>query len=155
TVAGYGFHWERERPRAIPTGIASLADHRNPGVFVAYGPHVAPARGYAMSVYDVAPTVLTLLGLPKSLEMPGNLAKWAFRDIAPITSVRVVSYGEFAGERPLATTVRIDPREYQRTLLAIGHVSDPTRSLSPVLESEDQPRAATPLPPDKWAAYAS
>ena len=154
-LSGYGFRWEKDRPRAIPTGIASLADHRNPGVFIAYGPHVAAARGFAMSVYDVAPTVLTLLGLPKSIEMPGNLAKWAFKDIVPLTSVRVVNYGEFTGERPLPTVARADPKEYQRMLLAIGHVSDPTRNLSPVLESQDQPRAEKPLPPDKWAAYAA
>jgi predicted AlkP superfamily phosphohydrolase/phosphomutase/Tfp pilus assembly protein PilF len=154
-LSGYGFRWEKDRPRTIPTGNASLADHRNPGVFIAYGPHVAAARGDAMSVYDVAPTVLTLLGLPKSVEMPGNLARWAFKDIVPLTSVRVVNYGEFTGERPLATVARVDPKVYQRTLLAIGHVADPTRNLSPVLESEDQPRAEKPLPPDKWAAYAA
>ena len=153
-VSGYGFQWEKNRPRRIPTGIASLSDHRNPGVFIAYGPHVAAARGYVMSVYDVAPTVLTLLGLPKSLEMPGNLARWAFRDIVPLTSVRVVSYGEFTGERPMPTAVRIDPKEYQHLLLAIGHVSDPNRALSPMLEADDQPRAEQPLPPEKWAAYA-
>src|SRR5205085_894779 len=83
-VSGYGFHWGKERPRAIPNGIATLADHRNPGVFIAYGPHVAAARGYAMSVYHLAPTILTPLGLPKSVEMPGYLAKWAFRDITSL-----------------------------------------------------------------------
>jgi predicted AlkP superfamily phosphohydrolase/phosphomutase/Tfp pilus assembly protein PilF len=154
-MSGYGFRWEDHRPRVIPTGRASLADHRNPGMFIAYGPHVAPGRGYAMSVYDVAPTLLTLLGLPKSLEMPGHTATWAFRDIAPIESVRVISYGEFAGERPMATTARVDPREYQRTLLAIGHLSDPSRNLAPALEDEDQPRTAEVLPPEKWAAYAA
>ncbi len=154
-LSGYGFRWEKDRPRSIPTGRASLADHRNPGVFIAYGPHVAPARGFQASVYDVTPTILTLLGLPKSLEMPGNLAKWAFRDITPLTSVRVISYGEFAGERPLATSARINPKTYQQSLLAIGHMSDPTRKLTPVVEDEDQPqRAALPLPPEKWGAYA-
>jgi predicted AlkP superfamily phosphohydrolase/phosphomutase/Tfp pilus assembly protein PilF len=154
-VSGYGFRWEKDRPRQIPTGIAALSDHRNPGVFIAYGPHVAAARGYAMSVYDVAPTVLTLLGLPKSLEMPGNLAKWAFKDIVPLTSVRVVNYSEFVGERPLGTSVRVDPKDYEHMLLAIGHVSDPNRAMAPVLESEDQPpRTEKPLPPEKWGAYA-
>ncbi|MEK6376125.1 MAG: alkaline phosphatase family protein [Acidobacteriota bacterium] len=154
-MSGYGFRWEDHRPRVIPTGRASLSDHRNPGMFIAYGPHTAPGRGYAMSVYDVAPTVLTLLGLPKSLEMPGRVATWAFRDIVPITSVRVISYGEFAGERPMATNARMDPREYQRTLLAIGHLSDPSRNLAPALEDEEQPRVAHALPPEKWAAYAA
>ncbi len=154
-VSGYGFRWGKDRPRSIPSGNPSLSDHRNPGVFIAYGQHVAAARGYVMSVYDVTPTLLTLLGLPKSLEMPGNYAKWAFRDIVPLTSVRVVNYGEFTGERPMPTAVRVDPREYQRMLLAVGHLSDPNRNMAPVLESEDQPKPQSPLPPDKWAAYAT
>jgi tetratricopeptide (TPR) repeat protein len=152
-MSGYGFRWENYRPRVIPTGRASLSDHRNPGMFIAYGPHIAPGRGYSMSVYDVAPTVLTLLGLPKSLEMPGQAATWAFRDIVPISSVRVISYGEFAGERPMATNARVDPREYQRTLQAIGHLSDPSRNLAPALE--DEQRVEQSLPPEKWAAYAA
>jgi len=154
-MSGYGFRWEDHRPRVIPTGRPSLADHRNPGMFIAYGPHVVPGRGNAISIYDVAPTVLTLLGLPKSLEMPGGVATWAFRDIAPLTSVRVISYGEFAGERPMGTNVRVDPKEYQRTLLAIGHLSDPSRNLAPALEDEEQPHLAQTLPPEKWAAYAA
>jgi Tfp pilus assembly protein PilF len=153
-VSGYGFRWGKDRPKSLPTGAASLADHRNPGVFIAYGAHVAPVRGYAMSVYDVTPTLLTLLGLPKSLEMPGNLAKWAFRDVEPLDSVRVVNYSEFVGERPMGTTARVDPREYQRALLAIGHVSDPNRPLTPMLESDEQPPQSAPLPPEKWGAYA-
>jgi tetratricopeptide (TPR) repeat protein len=108
-----------------------------------------------MSVYDVAPTVLALLGLPQSTEMPGNVATWAFRDVAPITSVRVVSYGEFVSDRPVATSAHLDPNRYQRELQAIGHLSDPSRNMTPVLEDQSQPaRAAAPMPPQKWGAYA-
>ena len=153
-ISGYGFRWGKDRPRSLPTGAASLADHRNPGVFIAYGPHVAPVRGFSTSVYDITPTLLTLLGLPKSLEMPGNSAKWAFRDIVPLASVRVVNYSEFVGERPMGTTARVDPNEYRRELLALGHVSDPNRTMTPVLESDGQPAQAAPLPPEKWGAYA-
>jgi len=159
-LSGHGFRWEKDRPRTIPTNRASLADHRNPGIFIAYGAHVATARGFQISVYDVAPTILTLLGLPKSLEMPGNLAKWAFKDVVPLTSVRVISYGEFAGEDPgqrrLATSARIDPKEYQRTLMAVGHLSDPTRSTAPAIaEDDEQPQnVPQPLSPEKWGAYA-
>ena len=41
-MSAYGFQWGKERPRALPNGRAALQDHRNPGVFIAYGPHVAP-----------------------------------------------------------------------------------------------------------------
>src|SRR5207249_253719 len=118
-VSAHGFRWGKNRPREIPQGGASLSDHRNPGFFVAYGPHVAAGRGgYTMSIYDITPTILALLGLPQSTEMPGHIATWAFRDVQPITSVRVVSYGEFVNDRPIPSNVRLDLRPYQRELQA-------------------------------------
>jgi Flp pilus assembly protein TadD len=155
-MSAYGFRWGKERPRKPPNGGAALSDHRNPGVFIAYGPHVAPSRvNHATSVYDVAPTVLALLGLPQSMEMPGKVATWAFRNVEPITSVRVVSYGEFVNDRPIATSAHLDAARYQRELQAIGHLSDPSRNITPVLEDQTQPaRAAAPLSPQKWGAYA-
>jgi tetratricopeptide (TPR) repeat protein len=155
-VSTYGFRWGKERPREVPSGGAALSDHRNPGVFLAYGPHITPSHGnHALSIYDITPTVLTLLGLPQSTDMPGHSAIWALRDLQPITSVRVVSYSEFVNDRPAATQVHVDSKQYQRELQAIGHLNDPKRNLAPVLENQDQPaKAATPLPPDKWGAYA-
>src|SRR5712691_1949558 len=155
-MSAYGFQWGKDRPRTPPQGRASLSDHRNPGVFIAYGPHVLSSRtGRAISIYDVAPTVLTLLGLPQATEMPGRVATWAFKDVAPITSVRVVSYAEFVTERPMATNAHIDAPRYQRELQAIGHLNDPTRNVSPILEDEQTPaRPVKALPPEKWSAYA-
>ena len=156
-LSAHGFRWGKNRPREVPQGQAALSDHRNPGMFIAYGPLVAPSRGsHSMSVYDVAPTVLALLGLPQSTEMPGHLTSWAFKDTQPITSVRVVSYGEFVGDRPLPTSARPDAKLYQAELQAIGHLNDPTKNLAPVLENDDETAtaAAAPLPPEKWGTYA-
>jgi len=155
-VSSYGFRWGKNRPRNMPNGGASLSDHRNPGIFIAYGPHVAANRGeHATSVYDITPTLLSLLGLPPSMEMPGHAAAWAFRDIAPITSVRVVSYGEFVSSKPLPTSARQAAPAYAQELQAIGHLNDPSRNLTPVLEDGDQTqRAATPLSPERLGQYA-
>jgi len=157
-MSSYGFRWGKNRPRNMPNGGAALSDHRNPGVFIAYGPHVAANRGtHGLSVYDVAPTVLTLLGLPQSMEMPGHVATWAFSDVAPLTSVRVVSYGEFVNNKPVAAPARIAEGPYAQQLQAIGHLNDPSRNLTPVLEDEDQDsaqRAAAPLSPERWGQYA-
>ncbi|MCU1230709.1 MAG: hypothetical protein JWO97_3593 [Acidobacteria bacterium] len=154
-VSAHGFRWGKNRPRSLPAGGATLSDHRNPGIFVAYGAHVAPSRAaHAMSVYDLTPTLLTLLGLPKSPEMPGNTITWAFKDVSPIESVRVVSYGEFINSRPGNGHVRIDPKQYQLTQQSIGHLNDPARVLTPVLEDDEPQRAAKPLPPEQWGAYA-
>jgi Tfp pilus assembly protein PilF len=154
-VSAHGFRWGKNRPRSIPNGRTSLSDHRNPGVFIAYGQRVAPSRGtHSMTLFDVAPTVLALLGLPKSVEMPGNVAQWAFKDLPPLTSVRVVSYGEFVNTRPVSTMAGIDPKQYEVTLQAIGHLSDPSRNLTPLLENDEPQRAAKPVSPETWGAYA-
>jgi predicted AlkP superfamily phosphohydrolase/phosphomutase/Tfp pilus assembly protein PilF len=153
-MSAYGFQWGNERPRTPPKGGAALQDHRNPGVFIAYGPHVAPNRGlHQLSVYDIAPTVLTLLGLPQSTEMSGKPAAWVFHDVTPITSVRVVSYAEFINDRPVGTPAHLDPARYVRELQAIGHVNDPTRNLAPVTE-EQTARTAKPISPERYGTYA-
>ena len=155
-MSGYGFRWGKNRPAQIPNGRSALSDHRNPGIFIAYGQHVAHTGiPHAISIYDVAPTVLTLLGLPKAIEMPGQIATWMLKDVAPIQSVRVVSYAEFVGSRPAGVSARVDAKTFQVLLQTIGHLNDPTRNLTPVLE-EDQQTAANekPLPPEKWGAYA-
>jgi tetratricopeptide (TPR) repeat protein len=89
------------------------------------------------------------------MEMPGHAATWALKDITSITSVRVVSYGEFVAAKPVGTSATIAEGPYEAQLQAIGHLNDPTRNLTPVLEDEgDAKRAATPLSPERWGLYA-
>jgi Tfp pilus assembly protein PilF len=153
-VSAHGFRWGKNRPYAMPKGRGTLADHRSPGMFIVYGQHVTPSRmNHAMTLFDVAPTALALLGLPKSVEMPGNVVPWAFRDVAPLTSVRVVSFSEFVNFRPPPSAVTIDPKPYQAALQSIGHLYDPSRNLTPLLEDEPQ-KAAQPLSPERWGLYA-
>jgi predicted AlkP superfamily phosphohydrolase/phosphomutase/Tfp pilus assembly protein PilF len=154
-VSAHGFRWGKNRPRTMPNGGAMLSDHRSPGIFIAYGQRVLPSRGaHSMSIFDVAPTALALLGLPKSVEMPGNLVPWAFKDVQPLTSVRVVSYGEFVNFRPLPTDAKVDPKQYQTALQSIGHLYDPSRNLTPLLDDSEPQKAAQPLPPERWGLYA-
>src|SRR6185436_4642002 len=155
-VSAHGFKWGKDRPRHMPAGGAALSDHRNPGVFIAYGNHVVPGRGHVMSIYDVAPTVLSILGLPKSTEMPGNVATWMLKDVTPVESVRVVSYGEFLNDRPMPSNVRPDPAFYRAELQAIGHLNDPSRNRAPQFEDEDESTrtASQPLSPQQWGTYA-
>ncbi|HEX9163339.1 MAG TPA: alkaline phosphatase family protein [Thermoanaerobaculia bacterium] len=156
-VSAYGFRWGTDRPHSPPNGRAALSDHRNPGVFIAYGNHVLPSRApHAISLYDITPTVLAILGLPQSGEMSGKVASWAFKDITPVLSVRVVSYSEFFGERPVSTTARTNAKVYQRDLQAIGHLMDPNIGMQARFEDQDvQPAAAAaPIPPQQWGSYA-
>ena len=124
-------------------------------VFIVFGHHVAASRTpHTLSVYDVAPTVLAILGLPQSTEMAGRAATWVFKDVAPIRSVGVVSYSEFVNNRPLPTPALTDSSGYRAELLAIGHLNDPTRKLTPVSDSDEPDRTAPPIPPERWGRYA-
>jgi len=154
-VSAHGFRWGHDRPRIQPVGRSALSDHRNPGIFVAYGNHVAPSRGsHVISIYDLVPSILAILGLPPSQEMPGQVPGWLFKDVSPVLSVRVVSYSEFFSGRPAPVATRVDTRRYARKLQAIGHLLDPAKGMQPVLEEEAQTGAATPLPPQQWGSYA-
>jgi predicted AlkP superfamily phosphohydrolase/phosphomutase/Tfp pilus assembly protein PilF len=157
-MSAYGFKWGKTRPTAIPNGSAALSDHRNPGMFIAYGNHVVKGGGtHSLTLYDIAPTVLAILGLPQSAEMPGHVLTWAFNNITPVQTVHVVSYSEFMNTRPVQPSASVEPRRYQADLQAIGHLSDPSRNLTPQLEDQDDQTAdnnATPLPPDVWGRYA-
>ncbi|HEX3111269.1 MAG TPA: alkaline phosphatase family protein, partial [Thermoanaerobaculia bacterium] len=95
-MSAYGFRWGKNRPYSIPNGSA-LSDHRNPGIFIAYGNHVVHGGGanHPVTLYDITPTVLAILGLPQSGDMPGHVLSWAFSNITPVQTVRVVSYSEF------------------------------------------------------------
>jgi tetratricopeptide (TPR) repeat protein len=125
-------------------------------VFVGYGNHIAASRGaHPISIYDVAPSVLAILGLPKSGEMPGNIASWAFKDITPVDSVRVISYSEFVGDRPVPAGEGLNVQQYTAKLRVIGHLNDPSRNATPLLEDQEPQQAnARPLPPETWGAYA-
>ena len=157
-VSAHGFRWGSNRPRQQPVGRAAISDHRNPGVFIAYGNHIAPSRASrSISIYDIVPSILAILGLPKSAEMPGQVASWAFKDISPVESVQVVSYEDFIDDRPAPVGARVNPADYMRTLQAVGHIVDPQRGSAPVLDDsqgEERVAAAQPVPPQQWGSYA-
>ena len=69
--------------------------HREEGILYMWGKGVKAARLDRPSILDVAPTVLTLLGVPPSKEMPGRvLLEGLHRDDAP---ERVESHGGTGG----------------------------------------------------------
>jgi len=152
-MSAHGYRWGKTRPRVPPVGRAALADHRNPGVFIAYGNHIAASRSnHTISLYDIVPSVLSILGLPQSTEMPGKHADWMFSNITPVTSVRVVSYDEFFNTQSMGSG-GIDGSSYTQRLQAIGHMVDPTRA-QPVFDDDTPQMAAQQIPPEQWGPYA-
>lgn len=155
-VSAHGMKWGKDRPKMPPRGRSALSDHRGTGVFIAFGQHVLPNRlRRPISIYDIAPTILSLIGLPKAAEMPGQPATWAFRDLQVISGVNIGSYHDLIVRKPLPTAAAVDPRLYRSRLVAIGHVVDPNSVSMPLTEEDENggPKAA-PLPPEKWGEYA-
>lgn len=79
-VSDHGFRWGSDRPALTDADAWNTAAywHRIDGVLIVSGPGVAPAAARAAaSIYDVAPTVSALLGLPVDARMKGKvLSAW-------------------------------------------------------------------------------
>jgi len=76
--------------RYIPPGF-----HHNapPGILILNGPHVKKEKiSPQATVYDVLPTVVSILGLPLSQELPGRILNEVLTDLDPVTTV--LNYGE-------------------------------------------------------------
>ncbi len=73
-VPASGYSVERHvRSRLVEASRVKRADHRRTGVIFAYGPDVEPGARVDASVYDIAPTVLHMLGLPVPTNVDGRV----------------------------------------------------------------------------------
>lgn len=143
-VSDHGMHAvnrdARFDPNRPPADVNS-AEHQDapPGVFVAAGPAFAPAvpdrdpaslsRGDLVrtgSVFDVAPTVLALLGIPTGLDMRGEVLEALLR--RPLRGSGrpdpVASHDslEFLARRPVPPARRPDEAERTEQLRELGYL---------------------------------
>lgn len=121
----HGFKWGADRPcERSSTGWATAGFWRRlDGVFAAWGAAVKPGKGNEKAtMFDVAPTVLSLLGVPRDRRMSGRVMAAAFphldpsprRDLFPSLTVRRV----FSVPPSPA-----EASEYAKKLLALGYLS--------------------------------
>src|SRR6185436_20350394 len=83
--------------------------HDMNGIFIAHGPLIKPGELQTVTLYDIAPSLLYLLGLPVPEDMPGKVIESAvaadFASSHPVA--RVPSYEALqaaAGEGAVAST---------------------------------------------------
>jgi type I phosphodiesterase/nucleotide pyrophosphatase len=130
----HGFKWGIDRPCGLAAGSASTAAfwHRKEGVLVACGKGVSrqSERGRAR-LFDVAPTILALLGLPADRTMPGVPLQSAFPGL-PVLGKKDLFSGLVVRRVTGAQVSAEQASEYAKKLLALGYLS---------------PGAAAPLPP--------
>jgi predicted AlkP superfamily phosphohydrolase/phosphomutase/Flp pilus assembly protein TadD len=120
----HGFKWGSDRPCRLASKDWATAAfwHRPEGVLLAWGPRVKPSAAFARaSLFDVAPTVLGLLGLPVDRAMTGRPVREICPDLesgtaktAPQPVVRRVA------DRPVSTE---EADEYAKKLMALGYLS--------------------------------
>lgn len=93
-VSDHGFESGVGRPRGI---VEPARWHRSHGVFVLKGPGIrADQRVEGASLLDIAPTILTLYGLPVGDDMEGKVLASAF-DVVP-SIARTASWDDLPGE---------------------------------------------------------
>lgn len=131
-VSDHGFLNDHLRPAARPgrRGAGPEAWHRFHGVFVMKGPGVrADERVYGASLLDVAPTVLTLFGLPVGRDMDGKVLAQCFERAVAVE--RIESWDTTAGPHNPGLhppEVQVDPYEQAaavRQLVELGYIAAP------------------------------
>ena len=95
-LSDHGFHSDHLRPQSARF-YNPVAWHRSHGIFCMRGPAVlADERVYGVSLTDIAPTILTLFGLPVGEDMDGKALRQAFKP--PPTIERIPSWENVPGE---------------------------------------------------------
>ena len=85
----HGFESGAQRPRGVPREPAGPAVwHRQYGILVMAGPGIKrDERIYGASLIDIAPTVLTLFGLPVGEDMDGRPLLEAFETTPKVETI--------------------------------------------------------------------
>jgi predicted AlkP superfamily phosphohydrolase/phosphomutase/tetratricopeptide (TPR) repeat protein len=126
-VSDHGFESGDRRPRG---NVDPARWHRTQGIFVLRGPGIrADERIEGATLLDIAPTVLTLLGLPIGDDMEGKPLVNAF--VQPPKIERIPSWEDVAGKdgRLASQIEEEDPAATQAALnqlIELGYVAPPT-----------------------------
>ncbi len=126
-VSDHGFFTGEARPAADSADFTAGAPqwHRLHGVIVGAGRGIRPARVDGASIFDVTPTVLTLLGLPVPADMPGRALPALLAPPAePIRVAGLDTLETLPRARPQAAAASADlDEERLRELVALGYIS--------------------------------
>src|SRR5262249_21602865 len=121
----HGFKWGEDRPcgRSSVGWSTAAYWHRLDGVFAAWGARVAPGKGNGKpSMFDVAPTVLALLGAPQDPKLSGRPITAAFKGVPPAPR-RAVLASLTIRRVPATPMSAAEASEYTKKLLALGYLS--------------------------------
>ena len=130
----HGFKWGADRPceRSSLNWSTAAYWHRLEGVFAAWGARVKPGKATEKpTMFDPAPTVLALLGLPADRGMTGHPILAAFKDLAAPARQETLARVEVR-RVPAEAISPAQASEYAKKLLALGYLSgSEARPLAP------------------------
>ncbi len=137
-VSDHGF-------QVSPTKPLVDGQHRGTAVFAAVGPRVRPGATAKMHVFDVAPTVYALLGLPAAADMPGQARADLF-DLGELPAPGptrtlergVIDVGDGASAGDAALRAQLE---------ALGYVDEDGRPNASVGQSRTKMNVVAPAPP--------
>lgn len=79
--------------------------HRMDGIFLAYGQEIKCIKIQDIKIYDVAPTILHMIGVPIPNDMDGRILKEIFKEDSEIAK-RPIKYQKLDGKRSIKGKIR-------------------------------------------------
>lgn len=125
-VSDHGFHTGDKRPKKVPDDPAApMYEHSPYGIFCVSGPGIKKdERLYGATLLDVAPTILSLFGLPAGADMRGKVLSSIYE--TPPSLGRIESWEQKAGNSGQhAGEQREDPwaaQEALQQLVELGYL---------------------------------
>lgn len=127
-VSDHGFHSNHLRPRSVPIEPAGpAAQHRHYGIFVAKGPGIKKDEIiYGASILDIAPTILTIFGLPIGEDMDGKPLINIFENMLKVKTIESWdNVSGFDGRHPSNLVIEpLDAKEALDQLVALGYIEE-------------------------------
>ncbi|MEO8349450.1 MAG: alkaline phosphatase family protein, partial [Acidobacteriota bacterium] len=121
----HGFKWGEDRTCARSSANWATAAywHRLNGVFAAWGARVRPSKARTKAnLFDVAPTVLALAGLPADRRMAGRVIATGFEKLPAPPREDLFSRTTVRRVAAQATTAQ-EATEYAKKLRALGYLT--------------------------------
>lgn len=128
-ISDHGFQSDHLRPLQLPKEPAAPAlEHRKHGIIVCNGPDFNQGQTiYGSSIIDIAPTILTLFGLPIGEDMDGTPLLQVFKEAPTVKTIP--SWEKVEGDfHEHSETVKVNPEEAKaavKQLVDLGYIDDP------------------------------
>ena len=138
-LSDHGFHSDHLRPLILPSEPAGPTyEHREYGIFCMKGPGIKKNHQlYGTTLLDIAPTLLTLYGLPIGKDMAGKPLLAAFEN--PVVPEYIESWEKVEGQTGMHPSDMLeDPIEANaalKQLIELGYIEDPGEDKNKASES--------------------